>query len=103
MQSSEILDGWTFFYRKKAQIPAVSSLKFRFFCFFDIQMTDFAPSLFGEIVFIFNSAHSKLGAVQGLSRAVSVFADLRRYSNWSRALLSSIDWVGFFWSNRSTG
>ena len=37
--------------------------------------------------------------VQGLSRArgtpVSVFADLRRYSNWSRALLSSIGWVGF--------
>jgi len=40
-----------------------------------------------------------VGVVQGLSRArgtpVSVFADFRRYSNWSRALLSSIGWVGF--------
>ena len=42
-----------------------------------------------------------MGAVQGLSRErgtpVSVFADWKCNSDRTRALLSSIDWVGGLW------
>ena len=57
---SEILDGSTFFYRKKAHNSAVSSLKVSFFRFFGVQTTDFAPCVYDKIFFFLKSEHYKL-------------------------------------------
>ncbi len=60
MQLSEILDGWAFCYRRKAQNRAVPSSKVSFFTFFVVWTSDFARCLYSKIVLFIDFALLKL-------------------------------------------